>query len=129
MVNPHSGVLHRRNGRRHAAGAALLRWRPTASFTLVNVPDGAGTLSAKTAWNLRSNVSLGGGTDNQWTATLTGADKLLGGDINNTNSINILDYSKLKIELGRFDRRRHKRRRLNGVLGLHHHADQLVQDW
>ena len=72
----------------------------TASFTLINVPDSVSTLSAKTAWNLRSKVSLGGGTDNQWTATLTGADKLLGGDLNASNSVNILDYSKLKSSWG-----------------------------
>ena len=35
--------------------------------------------------------------DNQWTAALTGASKLLGGDLNNSNTVNILDYSKLKL--------------------------------
>jgi hypothetical protein len=69
----------------------------TAPFTLVNVPDGANALSAKTAWNLRSKVSLGGGgTDNQWTANFMGADKLLGGDLNGSNAVTILDYSPLK---------------------------------
>jgi hypothetical protein len=86
------------------AGATTKTWTPTlsfaggiASFTLTDVPESATNLSGKTAWSLRNNVLLTGGTNGQWVADLTGAEKLRGGDLNNSNSVNILDYGVLKI--------------------------------
>ena len=81
-----------------ATGGVKETWTPTlsftgttASFTLTDVPDGSTDLSAKTAWNLRRKVSLVGGTDNQWTADLTGGNKLLGGDLNDSYGF-FIDY-------------------------------------
>ena len=68
----------------------------TASFTLTDVPDGTTNLSGKTAWNLRRKVSAALDGDGQATADLTGASNLLGGDLNNSNAINILDFSVLR---------------------------------
>ena len=84
-------------------GTSSKTWTPTltsftgaiASFELTDVPDGSTHVSAKTEWTLRSRVALSGGDDNQWTADLIGDDKLLGGDLNGSNFINILDYSIL----------------------------------
>lgn len=62
------------------------------AYTLTNIPDGVTSVSAKTAWTLRKKLSGLSATNGQITANFT----LLGGDLNNTNSINILDYSLLK---------------------------------
>ncbi|MHC4756967.1 MAG: SUMF1/EgtB/PvdO family nonheme iron enzyme, partial [Planctomycetota bacterium] len=69
----------------------------TASFSLSDVPAGTKCLSAKTNWNLQRTVAVSMISSSQYSADLTGAKKLLGGDINNSNSINILDYTLLKI--------------------------------
>jgi len=68
----------------------------TGTFTLTDVPDSTSMLSAKTAWNLRRRVGVTAGDNGQDTADFTGSNKLLGGDLNGTNSINILDYAVLK---------------------------------
>lgn len=65
----------------------------TAPYVLTDVPDVVTTLSAKTAWNLRQRLSFSLDTDGQAT------DKnftLLGGDLNGSNTTNILDYAILK---------------------------------
>jgi hypothetical protein len=69
------------------------------NYTLTNVPDGTTGISAKTAWNLRSKlaVTLVGG---QAIADFIGADKLPGGDLNGSNSVNVLDYSIMKSNWG-----------------------------
>jgi parallel beta-helix repeat protein len=71
---------------------------PTGSYTLTDVPDGTTALSAKAAWNLRRKLTgLSLDLDGQLTGVnFTGGSKLLGGDINGSNGINILDYSVLK---------------------------------
>lgn len=94
-----------------ATGGASKTWSFTATghitpFTLTDVPDGATNISAKTEWSLRTKLPVSGGTNNQWTASFTGTEPvgqtagagnyLRGGDINRTNSVNVLDYSILK---------------------------------
>jgi hypothetical protein len=83
-------------------GGTTKTWTQTLSFNgsvagffLADVPEGTTGLSAKTAWNLRNKltVTLVGGDA---FASFTGGEKLLGGDINGSNSINIMDYSILK---------------------------------
>jgi hypothetical protein len=63
-----------------------------ASYKLVNVATPT-TLSAKTAWTLRDKNTLSFDGDGQAVSNFT----LLGGDINATNSVNVLDYSVLKL--------------------------------
>lgn len=63
-----------------------------ASYTLTDVPEGTTGLSAKTAWSLRKKLPMIL-SDGQGLADFTGDSKLLSGDINGTNSINIQDYS------------------------------------
>lgn len=69
----------------------------TAAYVLTGVPDGTTGLSAKTAWSLRSKLPLSLDSGGQATALFQDADMLRGGDIDNSNSINVLDYSKLKV--------------------------------
>ena len=94
-----------------AGGAALKTWIVTVSFTndgstkiatgtaeLTDVPAGTVGLSADTDWTLRGKVtgldmSI---NDGQAAASFTGADKLRVGDMNNSNTTNILDYAILK---------------------------------
>jgi hypothetical protein len=85
-----------------ATGGTIKTWTQTlnfvggiASYTLTNVPGGTTGLSAKTAWSLRNKLAVTM-VDGQASANFTGAEKLLGGDLNGTNTINILDYSVLK---------------------------------
>ncbi|GMU20280.1 MAG: hypothetical protein AMXMBFR13_03770 [Phycisphaerae bacterium] len=71
-----------------------------ASVTLTGVPDAVTSISAKTAWSLRTrltglNMSANNG---QASALFTGADKLKGGDLDGSNSINVLDYARLKVK-------------------------------
>jgi len=87
-----------------ATGGATKSWTLTLSFaggigsyTLTDVPEGTTNLSAKAAWNLRTKLAAALDVDGQASADFIDADKLRGGDINGTNSINILDYSLLKI--------------------------------
>jgi len=68
-----------------------------APFTLKNVPEGTTHLSAKTAWHLRRKVPAASDGDGQATADFTGSGKLLAGDINGDNMVQILDYSLVKI--------------------------------
>jgi hypothetical protein len=69
----------------------------TGTYFLTDVPAGTTGLSAKTAWHLRTKLtglSLDG--DGQLTgADFTGTEELLGGDLDDSNAVNILDYSIL----------------------------------
>jgi len=65
----------------------------TGTYTLTDVPSGTTDVSAKTAWNLRSKVTVSWGANGQGTADFVGADKLLGGDLNGDNIVNTLDYT------------------------------------
>lgn len=69
----------------------------TAAYVLTNVPEGTTGLSAKTVWSLRSKLSVALDSGGQGSANFEDADKLRGGDIDNSNSVNVLDYSKLKV--------------------------------
>jgi len=69
------------------------------TYTLTDVPGTIAGLSAKTAWSLRRKQAVSLGVNGQATVdfTVSGGTDLLGGDINGSNSINILDYSVLKV--------------------------------
>lgn len=58
-----------------------------AGYTLVNLPDAAGTLSAKTAWTNRKRQTASLSDPVDFTLPL--------GDINGSNSINVADYNIL----------------------------------
>jgi hypothetical protein len=66
-----------------------------ATYTLPDVPAGTTGISAKTAWNLRRKLAVSGAEPTG--VNFTGASKLLGGDLDGSNSVNILDYSVLKL--------------------------------
>ena len=88
-----------------ATGGAARSWdvtlnfaqgNDTASATLTDVPASTTGLSAKTDWNLRSKVALTLDGSGQGTASFTDPDDLLGGDLNDTNSVTILDWAVLR---------------------------------
>jgi len=87
-----------------ATGGTLKEWTKTVSFdvnglgavTLEDVPAGTTHVSAKTAWNLRRKVAASFTPEGVGEADLTGTNKLLGGDLNNDNVVNTLDYSILR---------------------------------
>ncbi|RYD20093.1 MAG: hypothetical protein EOP88_16450 [Verrucomicrobiaceae bacterium] len=90
-----------------ATGGMTKSWTKTVSFTasvgsviLEDVPAGTTSISAKTAWTLRSKVNAPFSTEGVGTATLTGAKKLLAGDINGDNVVNTFDYSILRFNFG-----------------------------
>ena len=69
----------------------------SADYTLTDIPDGVTHVSAKTAWHLRKKITATDTGNGQLTADFihSGGTRLRGGDLNNTNSVNILDYSIL----------------------------------
>lgn len=73
-----------------AAGSA------TGTYLLTDVPAGTTYLSAKTAWNLRRQIGVTY-VDDRATGDFTGTNTLLGGDLNESNSVNVLDYSIMKM--------------------------------
>lgn len=91
-----------------ASDTVLATWTETVDFTndtgtqtasgtylLTDVPAGVDNLSAKTAWHLRTrNEGVSGSFDGN--LQLVTDFTLLGGDLNGTNSVNILDYTLLK---------------------------------
>lgn len=89
-----------------ATGGTPKTWTKTVGFTgalgavtLEDVPAGTTHISAKTAWNLRSKVTATFSHEGAGTANLTGAKKLLGGDLSPStrdNVVNTLDYSVLR---------------------------------
>jgi hypothetical protein len=70
------------------------------TVSLTEVPAATAHLSAKAAWNLRTRLDVTLDGDGQAVASFTGADKLRGGDVNGSNSVNILDYSILRVQFG-----------------------------
>ena len=61
-------------------------------YKLTNVIDGVTAVSAKTAWTLRQKLDPLASPNGQTVANFT----LLGGDLNNNNSVNVFDYAILK---------------------------------
>jgi len=72
----------------------------TAGYTLDNVPASTTGLSAKSAWSLRRKLAASFNGDTQASVNFTGTSMLLGGDIDGSNSVNILDYGTLKANWG-----------------------------
>ena len=71
----------------------------SGSYTLENLPNVVTGLSAKTDWNLRKKATSGSNLlDGSGQATINLA--LRGGDFNNTNSVNVLDYAVMKSSWG-----------------------------
>jgi hypothetical protein len=70
----------------------------TGSYVLTNVTGGVDVagLSADTASTLREKQAVTLDGDGQATVDFTGADQLRPGDLNDSNSVTILDYSILK---------------------------------
>lgn len=68
----------------------------TASFTLTEAPNSIAALTADTNWSLRGRLDTQLNSSGQATANFTGADMLLGGDLNGDNFVNIQDYAILK---------------------------------
>ena len=65
-----------------------------ASFTLTNAPGATTHLSAKAAWNLRRKLGLSF-TNNAAVANFTGYHLLPAGDLDNSNTVDLGDYSLL----------------------------------
>jgi hypothetical protein len=98
-----------------ATGGTTKTWNLTltgwasykTSYTLTDVPSGTTGISAKTAWTLRERLTVAWDGDSQAVAdfvsdgTAGWSDAtdhyLRGGDINGSNSVNVLDYSILKM--------------------------------
>lgn len=91
------------------SGAVLAAWTVTVSFmnqpgtgmasgpfTLVDVPTTAVNLSAKSEWTLRSRQPVDFDADGQAPAEFVGSKALRCGDLDGSNSVTILDYSRLK---------------------------------
>lgn len=68
----------------------------SASFELTEVPSAIARLSAKTDWNLRRRLPVTLDSFGQGVVAFTGSSNLKGGDLNNTNTVNALDYAILK---------------------------------
>lgn len=68
----------------------------SGSYVLADVPAGIAALSAKTAWHLRRRQEGALSGEGQGTIDFV----LLGGDLNGSNSVNVLDYSLLKTNWG-----------------------------
>ena len=87
-------------------GTVLRSWTNTLDFTpgphdcgisgfmLTGVPENSSHLSAKTAWHLRKRVTLVF-TDGAAPAFFTGDSRLLAGDIDGSNMVDIGDYYRL----------------------------------
>ena len=67
------------------------------TYVLTDVPDGVTALSAKADWNLRvKQIGLTPDGDGQLAVDFIDTLRLRGGDMNGSNSVNILDYAILK---------------------------------
>ena len=69
-----------------------------ADYVVDDVPDLATRLSAKTAWNLRRRLTVTLDADGQASGVdFVGPKRLLGGDLNGDNLVNLQDYARLKL--------------------------------
>jgi len=89
-----------------SSGTVLKQWTVSISFVnntgtkiasgtyvLTDVPADTANLSSKTAWSLRTKEAVIFGTDMQAVVDFT----ILGGDLNNSNSVNILDFLSFRL--------------------------------
>jgi len=65
-------------------------------FVLTDVPDGTTALSAKTAWNLRRKLPVTLNAYGRAMVNFVSEHKLRGGDLNNDNQVQTLDYALLR---------------------------------
>jgi hypothetical protein len=82
-----------------ASGAVIDTWTETVSFlnqtgsvSLTQVPDGVAAVSADTDWTLRTKQAVTYDADGQGTVELP----LLGGDLNNDNLVDMLDFARMR---------------------------------
>ncbi len=88
----------------NGGGTVLATWTKTitnfsggiGSVALENVPAGTASISAKTAWTLRSKVPASFSPTGVGAVALTGGDLLRAGDLTGDNVINTLDYATLR---------------------------------
>jgi len=87
------------------------QWTQTTDYVLTNVPAGTANLSAKTGcylndpsnpdynpgWHIRRKLSVTW-SDANGSVGFTGDKQLLGGDLDNNNKIDVIDYSILKVD-------------------------------
>ena len=79
--------------------------RASGSYVLTDVPSGTARLSAKTAWSLRRRLAASFDGAGQATVDFTKAagGDLLGGDLDDSNTVIILDYSILRAHWNSYD--------------------------
>lgn len=84
-------------------GVSTKSWTKSVSFTssvgtvaLDDVPAGTTGISAKTSWTVRSKKAVALSLTGTGVVSLTGTDRLNGGDFNGDNVVNTLDYSILR---------------------------------
>jgi len=91
-----------------ALGTVLTSWTVPVDFAnsamaaagdyvLTAVPDEIAGLSVKTGWALRHKQGLTLGLNGQATLDFVGSELLHSGDVTNSNMINLLDYSVLRV--------------------------------
>lgn len=88
-----------------SGGTHTQTWTRTLEFTggladylLTGIPSGTTNLSAKTQWNLRRRLPVSLDAYEQASnIDFIGPDMLRGGDLNNSNNVNILDYALLRM--------------------------------
>ncbi len=67
------------------------------AYKLINLPEGTTGLSAKTAWSLRTRLPVSLNANGQAVLDFDGDTVLRAGDLDGSNSINVLDYAILKV--------------------------------
>lgn len=82
-----------------AGNAVIDTWTETVSFvnttgtvSLTQLPDGVAAVSADTDWTLRTKMDVTYDANDQGTVELP----LLGGDLNNDNLVDMLDFARLR---------------------------------
>jgi hypothetical protein len=83
-----------------ARGTVLATWTrtliytgDTGFYTLTDVPENTAGLSVKTAWTLRSKQAVVFNPNGQAENDFTGADQMLGGDLDGDNEASLPDYA------------------------------------
>jgi len=86
-----------------AVDMAFASGSDTSSTTLTNVPAGTMHLSAKTDWSLRRRVAATLDGSGLGSAAFTGANVVLGGDLDDSNTVMILDWAVLRTHWYTYD--------------------------